>query len=348
MVDVRGGLKFAFSTYFSPKREIKLEDIKLDGKMFPGIQEQVLENVEKEEDENVRKVIEFIKDVRNKIKEKRKQILGDIDKSVHFLKDNSSEEIPSKIIDLVKEKASIENFGSFLQAIKDDVDGLSNKIHIMSNSHLKRVLEIGKQSFEDLREITKQPSVAVRKAIFQCFELFEVPKNEIKEYKSDDGEILFINDTREFSISYKEDDQIKELQFLEEKDPDKKHAYEVKWVHFNVSRNRWMDVLRKMSAKMTDSVIKFVAPRIGNTLGSLIKKTMDSKSDEILEKACNFDLKLIFHELLRTNLAIESIKFQKFDAELWNDEDKKNKIVEFGKDLIKSSDIVNLIPLGKS
>ncbi len=343
MVDVRGGLFFAFSTVFSPKQSFRPEDIKLDGRLFPGIQEQILENMDKEEDEKSRKVIEYIKDVRSKIKEKRMKLMGKMEESDDFLNDNASEEISQKIVDLIQEKTSLDNLGEFLKAIEGDAQGLSNKIHVMNNTHLKHCLEIGKKSFKDLREITNNPALVVRKAIDSCFELFQVPKEKIKEYDSKDGEILLINDSREFSISFLKNDNIKEMQFLQETDPDKKHGFDVKWVHFNVSQNRWMEILKKMTTFMTDSVLRFISPRIGGSLGSLIKKTVNAKTDEMLVKSCNFDLKLIFHELLRTNLAIESIKFQNFEADLWNDEEKKKKLVEFGKDLLKSSNIANLI-----
>ncbi|MHA1688479.1 MAG: hypothetical protein ACTSUN_03960 [Promethearchaeota archaeon] len=332
--------KFCFFYAFFPKQDFNLDDLKLDLRFFPGLQEQIRESLEKEDDEEVRKIIEFLKEKRKKLKKKRLKLLGkDIDPSKLLI----DEELPPKIINYIKEKTSINSLGDFLTLINNNAQGLSNKIRIMNSTQLKRCLDIGRQSFKDLRETTKNPSLAVKKAIYQCFELFQIPREEIKEYVSNDEETLIINNSREFSISYIKNDHLKELQFLDEQDPEKTHRYEVRWVHFNVSLTRWEEILKKIASTLTSSIIKFIAPRIGNSLTSLLKKVLESKNDELLIKACNFDLKLIFHELLRTNIAIKSVKFQNFEGELWNDEEKKKKLMKFGKELIKSTSIQNIL-----
>jgi len=37
MVDVRGNLRFAFSTIFAPHEEFDPKDLKLDSRVFPGL-----------------------------------------------------------------------------------------------------------------------------------------------------------------------------------------------------------------------------------------------------------------------------------------------------------------------
>jgi len=46
MVDVRGSLRFAFSTIFSPDEEFDPKNLKLDERIFPGFQEEKLINID--------------------------------------------------------------------------------------------------------------------------------------------------------------------------------------------------------------------------------------------------------------------------------------------------------------
>jgi len=43
---------------------------------------------------------------------------------------------------------------------------------------------------------------------------------------------------------------------------------------------------------------------------------------------------------LRTNVAIEYIKFQRFEANLYSDEEKKTILKEYGNQLVKSPELV--------
>ncbi len=52
------------------------------------------------------------------------------------------------------------------------------------------------------------------------------------------------------------------------------------------------------------------------------------------------DIRLIFRELLRTNVAVEYIKFQRFEANLYSDEEKKTILKEYGNKLVKSPEIL--------
>ncbi len=52
------------------------------------------------------------------------------------------------------------------------------------------------------------------------------------------------------------------------------------------------------------------------------------------------DIRLIFHELLRVNLAIEYIKFQRFEANIFSEEEKKAILTECGVKLLKNPEIV--------
>lgn len=86
--------------------------------------------------------------------------------------------------------------------------------------------------------------------------------------------------------------------------------------------------------------MQYLVPGIGTTVGALIKKVIKEKTDELLVAGCNMDIRLIFHELMRTNVAIEYIKFQRFEANLYSDEEKKTIIKKYGNQLVKSPEIV--------
>ncbi|MFX1260263.1 MAG: hypothetical protein ACFFAN_20625 [Promethearchaeota archaeon] len=74
---------------------------------------------------------------------------------------------------------------------------------------------------------------------------------------------------------------------------------------------------------------------------SFIDKKIKTKSDELLIEGVNLDIKLIFYLLLRANLAVDSIKFQRFEAEIWDEAKKKKLLKEFGTKLLKNSKILN-------
>jgi len=91
--------------------------------------------------------------------------------------------------------------------------------------------------------------------------------------------------------------------------------------------------------------MQFVIPRIGATIGSLIKNAIKRKTDELLIAGCNMDIRLIFHELLRLNLAVEYIKFQKFEANIFSEEEKKAILTECGVKLLKNPEIVERVKI---
>ncbi len=112
------------------------------------------------------------------------------------------------------------------------------------------------------------------------------------------------------------------------------------WVIYNVDNNRWINISQKVTVVATTSIMQYSIPRISATIGSLIKNIIKRKTDELLIAGCNMDIRLIFHELLRINLAIEYIKFQRFEANIFSEEEKKAILTECGVKLLKNPEIV--------
>jgi hypothetical protein len=339
MVDVRGDLRFAFSTVFAPNENFDPKNLKIDSRMFPGFQEEKfinnLDELEKQED---RRVVKAIKKLREKIGEKRLKLAqreGPL--KIFLVKKGLS---PKDVNDII-EKTQMENLGLFLEFIDLKPKELAEKLHINNQEELLEYMKMARDSIDLLKKTIENPTNVVKSAIMMCFELFQIPKDKIKKYDGEDGEILYIDDLREVSLSFKPNNEIEELEYLEFVDPNKKFGFEVDWVIYNVDNNRWINILQKVAVIATTSIMQYVVPRVSATIGSLIKNAIKNKTDELLIAGCNMDIRLIFHELLRVNLAIEYIKFQRFEANIWSEDEKKAILTECGIKLIKNPEIVD-------
>ncbi len=337
MVDVRGNLRFAFSTIFSPQEEFDSKTLKLDERLFPGSQEEKLLNFDELDKQEDRRVIKAIKKLREKVKERKIKISereGPL--KVFLVKKGLSKKDVTNII----EQTQIDNLGVFLEFADKDPKALAAKINISNQDELLEYIRMARKSLETLKTTIKDPPSIVKTAILMCFELFQVPKDKVKTYSGEDGELLYIDELREVSLSFKPNNEIEEMEYLEFVEPDKRYGFEVDWVLYNVDNNRWIKILEKVALVATTSIMQFIVPRVSATIGSLIKNAIKHKTDELLIAGCNMDIRFIFHELLRLNLAIEYIKFQKFEANIFNEEEKKAVLTECGVRLLKNPEIV--------
>ncbi len=132
-----------------------------------------------------------------------------------------------------------------------------------------------------LKTTIKDPASVVKTAILMCFELFQNSKENVKMYSREDGELLYIDELREVSLSFKPNNEIEEMEYLEFIDADKRFGFEVDWVIYNVDNNRWINILQKVAVIATTSIMQYLVPRISATIGSLIKNAIKRKTDEI-------------------------------------------------------------------
>jgi len=248
--------------------------------------------------------------------------------------------LSKKDVNHIIEQTQIENLGLFLEFIDKDPKALAAKINIKNQDELLEYMRMARKSIENLKATIEDPPSVVKTAILMCFELFQIPKDKIKEYKGEDGDILYIDEMREVSLSFKPNNKIEEMEYLEFIEADKRFGFEVDWVIYNVDNNRWINILQQVAVVATTSIMQFAIPRISATIGSLIKNAIKRKTDELLVAGCNMDIRLIFHELLRVNLAIEYIKFQKFEANIFSEEEKKAILTECGVKLLKNPELV--------
>jgi len=337
MVDVRGSLRFAFSTIFAPHEEFDPKDLKLDSRVFPGLQEEKLIKIGELDKQKDRRVVKAVKKLREKVGEKKLKLAereGPL--KIFLVKKGLSKKDVSHII----EQTQIENLGLFLEFIDKDPKALAAKINIKNQDELLEYMRMARKSLDNLKTTIKDPPSVVKTAILMCFELFQISKENVKLYKNEDGELLYIDELREVSLSFKANNEIEEMEYLEFIEADKKFGFKVDWVIYNVDNNRWINILQQVALVATTSIMQFVIPRIGATIGSLIKNAIKRKTDELLIAGCNMDIRLIFHELLRLNLAVEYIKFQKFEANIFSEEEKKAILTECGVKLLKNPEIV--------
>ncbi|MFX1337337.1 MAG: hypothetical protein ACFFDK_01865 [Promethearchaeota archaeon] len=337
MVDVRGSLRFAFSTIFSPNEEFDPKNLKLDDRFFPGFQEEKLINIDELDNQKDRRVIKAVKKLREKVEEKKVKLAereGPL--KIFLVKKGLSEKDVNHII----EQTQVQNLGLFLEFIDKDPKALAAKINIKNQDELLEYMRMARKSLETLKSTIKNPSSIVKTAILMCFELFQISKENVKEYTNQDGEILYIDELREISLAFKANNEIEEIEYLEFIEADKKFGFEVDWVIYNVDNNRWINILQKVAIVATTSIMQYVIPRISATIGSIIKNAIKRKTDELLIAGCNMDIRLIFHELLKANLAIEYIKFQRFEANIFNEEEKKAILTECGVNLLKNPELV--------
>ena len=336
MVDVRGNLRFAFSTIFSSHEEFDSKNLKLDERLFPGFQEEQVINID-ELDKQDRRVVKAVKKLREKAKERKIKLSEREGPLKIFLVKKG---LSKKDVHNIVQQTQIENLGIFLEFIDKDPKALAAKMNIEKQDDLLEYMRMARKSVETLKNTIKDPPSIVKTAILMCFELFQVPKDKVKTFTGEDGELLYIDELREVSLSFKANNAIEEMEYLEFVDPDKRYGFEVDWVLYNVDNNRWIKILEKVALVATTSIMQFVVPRVSATIGSLIKNAIKHKTDELLIAGCNMDIRFIFHELLRLNLAIEYIKFQKFEANIFNEEEKKAILTECGVKLLKNPEIV--------
>ena len=337
MVDVRGNLRLAFSTIFAPHENFEPKDLKIDSRMFPGKIEEKMIDLSKITDKTDKRVINAVNKLKDKVGEKRVAFQEREGPLKMFL---AKKGLSKKSVKKIIEQTQVENLGLFLEFIDRDPKLLAEKIGIENQDDLLDYMKMARDSLETLKDTIKDPPSIVKKAILMAFQLFQIPKEKIKIYRGKDGELLYFSSDREFSVAFKANDNIEEMEYLDFVKDDKKHGFEVDWCIFNVDDNRWMNILQKVAVIATTSALQYVVPRIGATVGALIKKVIKEKTDELLVAGCNMDIRLIFRELLRTNVAIEYIKFQSFEANLYSDEEKKTIIKECGNQLVKSPEII--------
>jgi len=176
-----------------------------------------------------------------------------------------------------------------------------------------------------LAEIIKaieNPNEIIDDAVIKCFSLFEIPRKDFKKFTSEDGEVEFRNKSRILNIAYKKVRENKNSKIISEKitDPNKIHAYEVDWVIFNVTWDKWSEMIRKIYELIIKKTLKLRIPGLGSLLGDFINKKIKETGDQWIIKDINEEFNEIFFSILKSNPAIEYIKYGK-------------------KKLIKSSDI---------
>jgi len=337
MVDVRGSLRVAFSTIFAPHENFEPKDLKIDARMFPGFQEEKMIDLNKVNENSDRRVVKAVKKLKSKIGDKRLKIAereGPF--KIFLVKKGLSKRNVKELV----AKTQIDNLGLILEIIETDPKALAQKIEFKNQDELLECLKMARNSLDTLKNTIKDPQSVVKTAILMCFELFQVSNENVKIYSREDGELLYIDDLREFSISFKPNNEIEEMEYLDFVESEKKYGFEIDWVIYNVDNTRWINILQRVAVIATTTIMQYLVPRVSATVGSLIKNAIKHKTDELLVAGCNMDIRLIFHELLRANLAIEYIKFQKFEANIWSEEEKKTLLKEYGNKVMKSPEIV--------
>ena len=174
-------------------------------------------------------------------------------------------------------------------------------------------LEYYKNSKEKADEILKtieNPNEIVEEAIKQCFNLFEISEKNFKKFTSEDGEVEFRNDSRILNISYKKVKNNKHSKILSNKvDENKIHAYNVDWVIFNVTWDKWSEKIRQIYAFIIKQGMSRI-PGLGGLLGDFINKKIKSTGDKWIVDSINYEFNEIFYTILKSNPGIEYIKYQ--------------------------------------
>ncbi|MFX1260262.1 MAG: hypothetical protein ACFFAN_20620 [Promethearchaeota archaeon] len=218
--------------------KIDAKDLKLDARMFPGFQEQKIlkiDEIDKLDKLKHRPVLKAIKKFKKRIADQKEKLdIQDGSMKVYIVKKG----LTKKSIKVIEELIQIDNLGDFLERIENDPDSIAKLTKLKSKEEFLECIKMGRKSFEIFKTTIQDPTSIVKTAIFQCFMLFQITKKNIKEYTSEDSEKLFIDDNREFSISYLKNDNIKEIESLEGIEEDKKNSFEIKWFFFDISNNR--------------------------------------------------------------------------------------------------------------
>lgn len=167
-----------------------------------------------------------------------------------------------------------------------------------------------KGNLADTIKIIENPNELVEEAIIQCFKLFEISEKEFKKFVSEDGEVEFRNKTRILNISYIKVKKNKSSEVInqETNEPDKIHAYEVDWTIFNVSWDRWSEMIRKTYEFVIDQGMRKI-PGLGALLGDFINKKIKETGDQWIVKSIKSEFEDIFYSILKSNPIIEYIKY---------------------------------------
>ena len=169
-----------------------------------------------------------------------------------------------------------------------------------------------KERLDEVIKAIENPNEIVEEAIIQCFRLFEIPEKEFKKFTSEDGEVEYRNKSRILNISYKKVKQNKNSKVISEKvnDLGKIHAYEVDWVIFNVTWDKWSERIRKIYSFIVGQGTSRI-PGLGGLLGDFINKKIKETGDQWIVKSINYEFNEIFYSILKSNPAIEYIKYDK-------------------------------------
>jgi len=329
MVDIKDQMKFAFSTIFTPDKELEdLNVLKIDSRMFRGIKKEV-----------PLKIDEFMKFYDNPNAIKNAGIKKALERS-EFSKKEIKKIFKNGVIPLTIYERGLgidgirkisENFagmnrlGTFLNKIQREPEKLAEKIKGKSVDDFKRYLKMGKDAYKEIKETIKRPKSIVKNAINQCFDLYDIDiKNVKKLHNHKDRSVLYMDDSREMSLTFRRNDDIKEMNSLPKNiSKSRKFGFEVEWVIFNFDWDKWDARFIKLSSSFISGAIGYLIPGVGGIISSIIKKGIKKKTDDMLKNQTNGELKLIFFDLIKANLAIENIKFQPF--EYINENGKKLK-----------------------
>ncbi len=166
------------------------------------------------------------------------------------------------------------------------------------------------QSLGDIIRIIENPNELVEEAIIQCFKLFEISEKDFKKFTSEDGEVEFRNKTRILNISYIEKKNNKSSEEINQKinDPNKVHAYEIEWTIFNVTWDRWSEMIRKIYEFAINQGMKKI-PGLGALLGDFINKKIKKTGDQWIVNSIKSEFDDIFYSILKSNPIIEYIKY---------------------------------------
>ena len=167
-----------------------------------------------------------------------------------------------------------------------------------------------KERLDEVIKAIENPNAIMEEAVIQCFRLFEVPEKEFKKFTSEDGEIEYRNKSRILNISYKKVKQNKNSKVISEKvnDLGKIHAYEVDWVIFNVTWDKWSERIRKIYSFIVGQGTSRI-PGLGGLLGDFINKKIKETGDQWIVKSIKSEFDDIFYSILKSNPIIEYIKY---------------------------------------
>lgn len=168
-----------------------------------------------------------------------------------------------------------------------------------------------KERLDEVIKAIENPDEIMEEAVIQCFRLFEIPEKEFKKFTSEDGEIEYRNNSRILNISYKKVKQNKNSKVISEKvnNANKIHAYEADWVIFNVTWDKWSERIRKIHEFIVNKGLKSRIPGLGGLLADFINKKIKETGDQWIVKGINDEFNEIFYSILKTNPAIEYIKY---------------------------------------